>query len=198
MSTPKFSAPGRQSAPAGPLASLLVGLVILLAILAILLAATFSSNRPTASMRAFEATLASIPASQLVEKSQRFNMATQTPPCNRAISIIDDTHPASVKVGPGEEFEYSWLLKNTGSCEWNTDYELIFIDGSVFDAPPILKLLGPVGPGETVGYSFAMRAPVGSGTYTATYKLRSDDGSIFGLGDNFNQLLGVSITVSDP
>lgn len=48
-----------------------------------------------------------------------------TYPCLFA-SFVSETIPDKTKFSPSESFVKSWTLKNTGTCDWNTDYRLSF------------------------------------------------------------------------
>jgi hypothetical protein len=104
-------------------------------------------------------------------------------PCNRATFIQDVTIPDGTDLDPGESFTKTWRLRNSGSCTWNTDYELLFKDGDAMNGPASKDLTGSVSPGETVDISVDLKAPNSEGDYKGFWWLRSDAGIVFGVGN---------------
>lgn len=111
--------------------------------------------------------------------------ATESIPCNQAGWVKDVTIPDGTKFAPGDTFTKTWRLKNTGSCDWNNDYDLVFDDGDKMDGADVVGLsIGTVEPGETVDISVDLKAPAAVGDYRGEWLLRSDDNEVFGLGKN--------------
>ena len=76
------------------------------------------------------------------------------------------TIPDGTKFAPGDTFTKTWRLKNTGSCDWNNDYDLVFDDGDKMDGADVVGLsIGTVEPGETVDISVDLKAPAAVGDY---------------------------------
>lgn len=106
-------------------------------------------------------------------------LATSTPqPCNRAF-FVSETIPDGSKINAGDSFTKSWRLKNTGTCTWNSNYRLVFVDGNQMSGPNSVKLIGFVKPGESVDILVDLKAPVKPGTYTGFWRLQSDDTNKF-------------------
>jgi len=111
--------------------------------------------------------------------------ATESIPCNQAGWVKDVTIPDGTKFSPGKTFTKTWRLKNTGSCDWTNDYDLVFDDGDKMDGADVVGLsIGTVEPGETVDISVNLKAPNTPGDYRGEWLLRSDDNEVFGLGKN--------------
>ena len=122
--------------------------------------------------------------------------ATNIPiPCDRAQFVTDVTIPDGTKLAPGEAFEKTWRLKNTGSCTWTTSYALVFDSGDAMDAPASVNLPGSVAPGQTIDLSVEMTAPETPGTYRGNWKLRNASNARFGLGGDASQPFYVIIKV---
>lgn len=108
---------------------------------------------------------------------------TATPiPCNLVEFVRDVTVLDGTKFEPGQYFTKTWRLKNVGSCTWDTNYHLVFFNGSRLDGAVENALPGRVKPGETVDVSVVLRAPSEEGKYTSNWMLRSGSGVLFGLG----------------
>jgi hypothetical protein len=94
------------------------------------------------------------------------------------------TIPDNTELGPGEVFEKTWRLRNSGSCTWTSAYALVYEGDNVLNAPASTPLTtGSVPPGGTVDVSVMLTAPSSSGTYRQNFKLANAGGQRFGLGD---------------
>lgn len=104
--------------------------------------------------------------------------AATAKPCNQA-SFISETVEDNTEFTVNEEFTKSWRLKNTGTCTWNPNYELVFSSGDRMSGPKSQDLDTYVEPGEYVDIVIDLEAPDESGTYKGYWKLQSDDGEKF-------------------
>ena len=122
---------------------------------------------------------------------------TEETPCNQASFVKDVTVPDGTEYPPDTNFTKTWRLKNTGTCTWNNDYDLVFDDGDKMGGSNVESIsLGSVEPGETVDISVELTSPSTPGDYRGNWLLRSDDGVVFGLGDSDNAFF-VDIKVVD-
>ncbi len=99
---------------------------------------------------------------------------------------------------PGATFTKTWRIKNIGSCTWTTDYDLVFTGGDRLGASNSVALPGNVVPGATIDVSVKMTAPKDVASYQGYWKLRNEDGIIFGLGEGAKTSLWVSVQVKAP
>jgi len=123
---------------------------------------------------------------------------TPTPillPCNWASFITDVTIPDDTVMKGGEKFTKTWRLKNIGSCAWNSEYSIVFSNGDNLDGPTEQILGTSVGISQTVDISVDLTAPSDPGNYVGYYKLRSNDGIVFGLGKDQDKPFWVAISV---
>lgn len=124
--------------------------------------------------------------------------ATQAP-CDRASFISDVTVPDGTDFAPGESFTKTWRLKNTGTCTWTSDYDLVFDQGDAMDGPASKPLTAAsVAPGQTMDISVDLKAPGTTGTYKGFWKLRNDKGVLFGVGAQGDVAFWVEIDVVQP
>jgi len=101
---------------------------------------------------------------------------------NEASYIADITVPDDTSLQLGTTFVKMWRLQNIGTCTWTPDYQVVFISGDGLGAPGSAPLSGnSVPPNGTVDVSLSMTAPNTPGTYQGFYKLRSPDGTLFGV-----------------
>ena len=114
-----------------------------------------------------------------LEATATIALPTSTPrPCNQA-HFVSETIPDGTKIKAGESFTKSWRLKNTGTCTWNPNYKLVFVDGNQMSGPDSVKLNSYVKPGENADILVNLKAPSKPGTYRGYWKLQSDDGYKF-------------------
>lgn len=114
------------------------------------------------------------------------NTATPTPyvECNVA-GFVSETIPDGTDFDPGESFTKTWTLKNTGSCTWNQDYDVVFYDGYAMNAPAAKQLTtGTVAPGQSITISLDLKAPLAAGRHRGDFKLRNANGVLFGIGSD--------------
>ena len=125
---------------------------------------------------------------------------TQTEvPCVRAAFISDVTIPDGTVLGPGDNFTKTWRLRNTGSCTWNSSYQLIFDEGDSMNGPASKQLTGgTVAAGQTVDISVDLKAPNSEGEYRGNWLIRSDTGIVFGVGTSGDVAFYLEIKVGEP
>jgi hypothetical protein len=110
--------------------------------------------------------------------------------CNNAAFISDVTIPDGTVLAPEEAFVKTWEFQNTGTCDWNEDYRIVFINGTDMDGETT-EIDQDVSTGTTAEISASLIAPSDEGTYTGYWRLADDEGNEFG------QSVYVMIVVSD-
>lgn len=100
---------------------------------------------------------------------------TPQTPCYRA-ELISETIPDGTKFPPGQYFTKIWVIRNTGVCAWDEDFQGRLVDGEDFDAPTDLKLNQVINPGEDLEVKMELKTPLLQGLYTGTYKILTDEG----------------------
>ncbi len=97
---------------------------------------------------------------------------------HEAVFVEDVSIPVNAYISPGANFTKIWRVNNSGSCEWS-GYQLILISGDSLGAatPQAVPL---VSPGNNVDLSIPMAAPGTPGTYSGVWRLRAEDGTLFG------------------
>jgi hypothetical protein len=98
-------------------------------------------------------------------------------------------------LSPGQSFEKTWRLRNSGTCTWSQDYELIFVSGNSLGGPASVPLPRSVAPGETVDLAVALTAPTANGTYEGRWLLRDEKGASFGVGNSADRTFWVRVAV---
>jgi len=117
--------------------------------------------------------------------------------CYHAQFVADVTIPDGTKFEPNKTFKKTWRLKNIGTCAWNSaDVSMVFDSGAQMGAPASVALPSTVEPGKTVDISVDMTAPANAGHYIGYWKLKSKQGTIFGIGYNANKAWWIEISVT--
>lgn len=123
---------------------------------------------------------------------------TYDPSCNRATFVGDVTIVDNSVFHFGEQLTKTWRLRNTGTCTWTTDYELIWIGGVQFAGPSSVPIPTQVAPNQTVDVSVTLTAPGAPGAYESDWQLRSADGRLFGVGGASEGHVWIKIQVIPP
>jgi hypothetical protein len=96
-----------------------------------------------------------------------------------AAYVADVTVPDDTEMDPNESFNKTWRLRNSGTCNWNADYSLVFVGGDQMDAPASISVPATAA-GATVDVTVPMTAPSDPGSYRSNWRMQSDEGTVFG------------------
>ena len=117
--------------------------------------------------------------------------STPTPSCSNNLTFLEDiTIPDGTTVSPGLEIDKRWLIRNSGSCNWNEEYRLQMIAGADFGITPEQSLY-PARSNTDVIINLSFTAPEENGTYSSAWQAFSPQDEPF--GDTFF----IQIIVSD-
>lgn len=116
--------------------------------------------------------------------------------CQVVANLVEETIPDGTIMEPGETFQKTWRLKNNGTCTWNSAYKIVYWSGDLMGAAMEYPLPGIVAPGEEVQIPLSLTAPTSNGDYSGYWKLRSEWGTAFGVGQ-YDQPFYVQINVND-
>ena len=115
--------------------------------------------------------------------------------CDRAQFVVDVNIPDGTVLAPGASFTKTWRLKNVGSCEWTTSYQLVFSSGEQMGAVSSAAFPQKVAKGQTVDISINMTAPSAAGSHRSYWIFKNANGSLFGIGPQGNSPWWVDIKV---
>ena len=99
--------------------------------------------------------------------------------CTNDASFVQDvTIPINSYLTAGSNFTKIWRVKNIGSCDW-IGYQLIHISGELFgtSSPQALPM---VSAGNNADIALEMVAPSSPGTFSAVWRIKAEDGTVFG------------------
>jgi hypothetical protein len=154
---------------------------------------------PTATATEVPPTATPYPTYTPYPTPTKTSVPTATPvPCNRASFVTDVTVHDGSLFPPNSEFSKDWRIRNSGSCDWTANYELVFYSGDKMEGASITKLNQRVRPGEVIDVSVDLTAPANTGKYLGYWMLRSASGALFGLGANAQTPFWVDIQVINP
>ena len=100
--------------------------------------------------------------------------------CNDSAFIKDVTIPDGTILAPGQVFNKTWRLQNTGTCAWTPGYLLVFTGGD-----SLAGYTGEIGQyvysGRKADVSLSLIAPDAAGTYYGYWTLADQYGNTFGV-----------------
>jgi len=111
-------------------------------------------------------------------------------------NLISETIPDGTVMQPGETFFKTWRLKNNGSCTWNSAYKIVYWSGDLMGGLLEYQFPEVVGPGQEVDITLFLKAPSSNGNYSSYWKLQSEWGGQFGVGQ-YDQPFYVQVNVND-
>lgn len=123
--------------------------------------------------------------------------AVPTACTNSAALISDVSVPDGTPFLPNSGFNKIWRIKNTGTCTWDSSYQLVHAGGHLLGAVSTsFPLRDTVFPGQTIDLTINMVSPATSDTYQSDWKLQDSQAHAFGVGRN-NSPFWVKIQVID-
>ena len=130
--------------------------------------------------------------------SSGVNTALALGTCDSAQFITDVTVQDGTFINPGATFVKTWRLKNTGVCQWNTSYSLVFVSGTQMGGTTSVAFPNSVAPGQTVDLTVTLTAPTTGGTFRGYWQLKNSSGALFGIGVTHANPFWVEIRVTTP
>lgn len=110
----------------------------------------------------------------------------------------DVNYPVGTVMKPGTKFTKTWRVRNTGTCEWTVEFDLVMSGGEAFGTNKRADIKQVVVPGDTVELSIPdMVAPQTPGTYVSYWMVSAPDGARVGYGPNQQWGLGIQIEVKN-
>jgi hypothetical protein len=101
-------------------------------------------------------------------------------PCTNNLEFIQDvTIPDGTSISFGATIDKQWLIKNNGTCNWDSTYRLKWIGGDPLSAAQE-QILYPARAGTQVTLRITFTAPTAEGTVESAWQAYSPDGIAFG------------------
>ena len=98
---------------------------------------------------------------------------------NNATFVADVTVPDNSVFPPGGRIDKIWRLRNSGTCPWQSGYQLIFVSGDKMGAPDGQAIV-PTAPNGTTDVTVTMYAPATPGVYKGVWRMVNNTGQQFG------------------
>jgi len=100
--------------------------------------------------------------------------------CFNNLTFVEDiTVPDNSFITFGANIDKQWLVQNSGTCHWNSEYRLKHIGGAVLDAPGETALF-PARAGTQATIQILFTAPFTDGVYESAWQAHDPDGIAFG------------------
>jgi hypothetical protein len=120
--------------------------------------------------------------------------APSDPNCINA-TLVSETPPDGVILKPGEYFWKTWTFQNSGTCAWDSTYELVYKSGDLMGGLISYPLPEPVLPGEQKDITIYLKAPDTEGTFTGFWQFQAPWDASFGAGP-YSEPFYVEVVVS--
>lgn len=123
-------------------------------------------------------------------------------PCLRA-ELLNEAPKDGAKVKPEEKIKKIWRLGNSGNCAWTNEFSLVWVggpslaeEGSIsFEEYDVDESGIPNGSKLDITYTFT--APLSNGSYRTYFMLRDQNGYLFGIGDEGDEVFWVDFIVKE-
>lgn len=103
-----------------------------------------------------------------------------TPACLGLRWVKDVTIPDNTAMTPAQVFTKTWLVENSGTCPWQSGFQVVLIGGVAMGGSPF-QLTQEVGPAGRIQVSIKMVAPTNqTGIVQGTWKMADSTGTPFG------------------
>jgi hypothetical protein len=93
--------------------------------------------------------------------------------------VADLTVPDGTQIARGVDVDKRWQVKNTGTCNWDSNYRLILVAGPELGLPQEQALI-PARAGAEAVLRLLLTSPVVPGLYTSAWQARNPVGELFG------------------
>lgn len=94
--------------------------------------------------------------------------------------LADLTIPDGTPVEPGARIDKQWLVRNSGTCNWDADYRLRLLGGFPPLGAEIVQALFPARAGAEATLQIFFTAPPASGVYRSAWQAYDPQGNPFG------------------
>jgi hypothetical protein len=111
--------------------------------------------------------------------------------------IADVTIPDYTTMKQGQSFTKTWRLRNSGTCDWTTAYNVVFTGGARMGGPGAVPLSAEVPPNGTIDVSIDLGAPTSNGSFRGNYQIQDAEDKPFGTSFYVQILVGPTPTPSD-
>jgi Ig-like domain-containing protein len=104
------------------------------------------------------------------------------PGCTVSARLAAENPPDGALLKPGESFWKTWSLENTGTCTWDSTYQLVYWSGDLMGGLNSYPLPELVAPDEVKDISIYLKTPDSEGTFTGYWSIQTPWNTYFGVG----------------
>ena len=118
----------------------------------------------------------------IVESSPLPTIIPTTDPaeCSNNLTFLSDlTIPDNTFITYGSIIDKQWIVENSGTCHWNSEYRLRHIGGAALEAPAEIALF-PARAGTQATLQILFTAPFTDGEYESAWQAFDPQGLAFG------------------
>lgn len=119
-------------------------------------------------------------ATPLVTATNAAGAGGTTGGCDVMTFVADVTVSDGEQVTGGTAFTKTWQLRNDGTCDWSTAYQVLYSSGEQMGGPSSQTLATPITVGSTGTVSVNLVAPTTAGDYTGWWAIANAAGQAFG------------------
>lgn len=101
--------------------------------------------------------------------------------CDAMTFVSDVTVTDGEEIAANTPFTKTWQLKNSGTCDWSTAYQVVFSSGDQMGGPSSQTLSAAIAVGASGNVSVELIAPSTAGTYTGYWAVANAAGQAFGF-----------------
>ena len=91
---------------------------------------------------------------------------------------VSETIPDDTIFDPGDSFTKTWTVINSGTCDWTTDFQFVYLSGDQMGGIAPTFLSSNVPAGNIIDITLPLTAPGNAGTYRGDWALQAEDGSM--------------------
>ena len=99
--------------------------------------------------------------------------------CDNAAWVADVSVQDGTEMSPGQAFEKTWRIQNTGTCTWTEAYKIAFGYGENMNGQA-RALAWAVEPNEEIEVTVVFSAPLAAGDYQSYWRMVNPAGLNFG------------------
>ena len=100
--------------------------------------------------------------------------------CSNDLTFLSDlTIPDNTSITYGSTIDKQWIVENSGTCHWSSEYRLRHIGGANLEAPEEIALY-PARAGTQATIQISFIAPFTDGDYESAWQAFDPDGAAFG------------------
>lgn len=101
--------------------------------------------------------------------------------CSNDLKYLTDlTVPDGSPIEPGARIDKQWLVRNSGTCDWDADYRLRLLGGFPPLGAETVQALFPARAGAEVTLQIFFTAPAASNVYRSAWQAYDPQGNPFG------------------